>query len=496
MAQHDFVPAWLNFSTPQSTKSPTAATFEKHGEHLSRGDGRFGLNRRRHNSSDGFFNNGPFRSNGDGWHQPSLFRHDSMDSGVSKGGTQVGVTGWKDGPTWHHGQARTGDGVTPRSSGAAGGGGGGGGSGGGSSGHRHWNGSFHPRKNSSFPEKQPAEPREEKKEEKEEKLQFVEEDFPSLNPEGEKQNSQSRAVGTPAGVWENRPITKQSVSKMLIIKKVSKEDPTAAFSAGFASTGLYQSNSVRSPTAGPSVYLKNLVPKSAAPPSKPGPWKPNGREAKPGLLFSGRESSFTSSVSVTKPVIQTVGVIHTSPKEANLVNPPPPPVFTGCFMKCGVWPKKKKNFFFFFFFETLNGSLIVRCYPLPAPLRIMDSSMAEANENGDEHCHHNGLSVSLMEESDHLSSSLEAEHSLQSSVVSKEYPENEENYLPLTEDELREFQAKSEELKKNGFGKNGYLLKNRSLTLFSPWRGTYDPGLNNDSDTETSSTSETSDDDA
>lgn len=54
MAQHDFVPAWLNFSTPQAVKSPTT-TFEKHGEHLPRGDGRFGVSRRRHNSSDGFF---------------------------------------------------------------------------------------------------------------------------------------------------------------------------------------------------------------------------------------------------------------------------------------------------------------------------------------------------------------------------------------------------------------------------------------------------------
>lgn len=54
MAQHDFVPAWLNFSTPQSAKS-SIATFDKHGEHLSRGEGRFGVSRRRHNSSDGFF---------------------------------------------------------------------------------------------------------------------------------------------------------------------------------------------------------------------------------------------------------------------------------------------------------------------------------------------------------------------------------------------------------------------------------------------------------
>lgn len=41
-----------------------AATFEKHGEHLPRGEGRFGVSRRRHNSSDGFFNNGPLRTAG------------------------------------------------------------------------------------------------------------------------------------------------------------------------------------------------------------------------------------------------------------------------------------------------------------------------------------------------------------------------------------------------------------------------------------------------
>lgn len=42
MVQHDFVPAWLNFLTPQSAKSPTV-TFEKHGEHLPQGNGRFGV---------------------------------------------------------------------------------------------------------------------------------------------------------------------------------------------------------------------------------------------------------------------------------------------------------------------------------------------------------------------------------------------------------------------------------------------------------------------
>uniref|UniRef100_A0A8C9QMS0 Vasculin n=1 Tax=Spermophilus dauricus TaxID=99837 RepID=A0A8C9QMS0_SPEDA len=161
MAQHDFVPAWLNFSTPQSAKSPTS-TFEKHGEHLCRG----------HNSSDGFFNNGPLRTTGDSWHHSS----------------------------------RGHDGINQRS-------------GGGTGNHRHWNGSFHSRKGCAFQEKPPTEIREEKKEDKVEKLQFEEEDFPSLNPEADKQNQPCRPIEIPSGVWENPPSAKQP-SKMLVIKKL------------------------------------------------------------------------------------------------------------------------------------------------------------------------------------------------------------------------------------------------------------------------------------
>ena len=162
MVQHDFVAAWLNFSTPQSAKSPTV-TFEKHGEHLPWGDGRFRVSRRRHNSSDGFFSNGLLRTTGDSWHQPSLFCHDSVDPGVSKGayaGTTGSLSCW-------HGSSRGHDGMSQRS-------------GGGTGNHRHWNGSFHSRKGCAFQEKPPTDIREEKKEDKVEKLQFEEEDFVSI----------------------------------------------------------------------------------------------------------------------------------------------------------------------------------------------------------------------------------------------------------------------------------------------------------------------------
>lgn len=57
------------------------------------------------------------------------------------------------------------------------------------------------------------------------------------------------------------------VSKMLVIKKVSKEDPSTAFSAGFATTGVLPTNGSKAPIAGSSVY-KNLVPKPAVAPTK------------------------------------------------------------------------------------------------------------------------------------------------------------------------------------------------------------------------------------
>lgn len=54
---------------------------------------------------------------------------------------------------------------------------------------------------------------------------------------------------------------------MLVIKKVSKEDPAAAFSAAFTSPVSHLANGNKATTIVPSVY-KNLVPKPAAPPTK------------------------------------------------------------------------------------------------------------------------------------------------------------------------------------------------------------------------------------
>ncbi|XP_058034907.1 vasculin-like protein 1 isoform X2 [Ahaetulla prasina] len=422
MAQHDFVPAWLNFSTPQSAKAP-GTTFEKHGEHLPRGEGRFGVSRRRHNSSDGFFNNGPLRTAGDCWHQPSLHRHDSVDSGVSKG-THVGLAGSQ--PGWH-GSSRGHDGMSQR--------------GGGTGSHRHWNGNFHSRKNSAFQEKPTAEAREEKEEK--EKLQFEEEDFPSLNPEAGKQHSQGKPAGTPSGVWENPPSAKQP-TKMLVIKKVSKEDPAAAFSAAFTSPGPQLSNGNKATPIVPSVY-KNLVPKPAAPPSK-------------------------SPSSITPPI------------EIN----------SSRLTKLMRRTTDKKSEFLKALKDDRNGELPER-HENNKLEDVDGGSTAEPKENWEENCHQNGLSLPL-EEGENLSHSLEAEHRLLKAMGWQEYPENDENCLPLTEDELKEFQIKSEQLRRNGFRKSEFLRGQGRSQLFSHWRSTFKTEFE-ESDTETSS-SETSDDDA
>nr|XP_020145295.1 LOW QUALITY PROTEIN: vasculin-like protein 1 [Microcebus murinus] len=485
MAQHDFVPAWLNFSTPQSAKSPTA-TFEKHGEHLPRGEGRFGVSRRRHNSSDGFFNNGPLRTTGDSWHQPSLFRHDSVDSGVSKG-AYAGITG---NPSYWYGSSRGHDVMSQRS-------------GGGTGNHRHWNGSFHSRKGCSFQERPPTEIREEKKEDKVEKLQFEEEDFPSLNPEAGKQNQPCRPFGTPSGVWENPPSAKQP-SKMIVIKKVSKEDPAAAFSAAFTSPGSHHANGNKSSSIVPSVY-KNLVPKPAPPPSKPNAWKANRMEHKTGSLTSTPASCACLPVRIF--VTQTSWCLRlgrcqllSSPKESPSSTTPPieisssrlavkaPPAADQLTRRT----TDRKSEFLKTLKDDRNGEFSENrdCDKLED---LEDDSTPEPKENGEEGCHQNGLALPIVEEGEVLSHSLEAEHRLLKAMGWQEYPENDESCLPLTEDELKEFHMKTEQLRRNGFGKNGFL-QSRNSSLFSPWRSTCKAEFE-DSDTETSS-SETSDDDA
>ncbi|KAM4022362.1 vasculin-like protein 1 isoform 2-T2 [Anomaloglossus baeobatrachus] len=430
MAQHDFVPAWLSFSTPQSTKS-SAGVVEKHGEHLPRGEGRLGVSRRRHNSSDGFFNNGPLRTAGDSWHQPSLLRHDSVDSGVSKGTNQSSQPGW-------HGASRgQQDGPVQRGSNGS--------NGAGNGGHRHRNGSAL-RKNTSLQDKPPSEAREEKNADKK-KPQFEEEDFPSLNPEPGKQVTQSKQTGTPTGVWENPPSSKQPL-KMLVIKKISKDDPSA-FSAAFASPVPHLSNgNNKTSPSGPIVY-KNLVPKPAT-------------------------SSTKGTASVTPPLELSISRLTRMTRRV---------------------PDKKSEFL-----KALKDEQDAdptedrdtdKLEDVQSPLDHNDNSAEHINVGG----HHNGISGSEDERRDRLSYSLEAEHRLLKEMGWQESPENDEDCLPLTEEELQEFHIKSQQLRRNGMGQNGFLRQPRRCALLFAWRGPLTPDPSECSDSDTSST-DTSDDES
>ncbi|KAF3858688.1 hypothetical protein F7725_011889, partial [Dissostichus mawsoni] len=412
-----------------------AANLEKQGEPHHHRDGRTSVSRRRHNSSDGFFNNGSLRAPaGDGWQQPSLLlRHDSVDSGVAKGG-HGGLAGgscWKETPSWHgaprgaqdghHHQGRHPKrvGVDRDRQGA----------------HRQRNGSFHPRKGPSYQDKFPNE---ERKDGKDDKLKFVEEDF-----------------------VKNPPSGKQMVSKMLVIKKLSKEDPGTAFSAGFASAGSNQ-------------------------------WKSGGREiTKSGLHMPGRDSVFTSPVSAAKPSPPLSAPQHNPTKEHPSSTTPPIDIAPSRLKLMRRGPDRKSEFL-----RALKdeGTGERTTSSSPGTSGEGESSTPEPKVYREEVCHQNGLSYSLSDsDTEHLSSSLEAEHRLLKAMGWQEYPENDDNFQPLTEDELREFQTKTEQERP---AEERGSPQGAGVTLhFTPWRSVAEENVEEGSESETSSSSQTSDDD-
>ncbi|CAB1323958.1 unnamed protein product [Coregonus sp. 'balchen'] len=407
---------------------------------------------------------------GDGWHHPSLLRHDSVDSGVAKGGQGgLGSGLWgQEGP--HHGRHpmrpvrdRESDRKRPGP-------------------HHQRNGTFHPQKGGFLPVEGGHE----------DKLKFVEEDFPSLNQSESsgKPVAQPHAVGTPVGVWEHPPSAKQTMNKMLVIKKVSKEDPNAAFSAGFANTTVpHLTNGTKTPISSSSVY-KSLVPKPAITPTKAGPWKPSGRETKSSFNLSGWDSAFTSpAASVTKPLTPVTPPTYGTPKEVSLTSDRdqratyPPSSITSPIdvtlprLKLMRRSTDRKSEFLRGLKDERNGD---------GPTSTSPSDPKENRGDLQENMIPHTLSDS---DTDHLSSSLEAEHRLLKAMGWQEYPENDDNFLPITDAELQEFKAKTE--------KNGVLLKpllkGAPLPLLS-WRNPVEPELEEVSESESTSSSQTSDD--
>lgn len=471
MAQHDFAPAWLNFPTPpSSTKS--SLNFEKHPEHFSWTESRYDVSRRRHNSSDGF------------------------DSGIGR--PSGGNFGRKEKNGWRaHG--RIGSENASHRGGYHGGG------------SRARGGGFHSGKSPGLHENSGPDCEPGRKEDRRERKQFEAEDFPSLNPEYEREPNQNKSLA--AGVWEYPPNPTSRAPRMLVIKKGNAKDLQLS---GFPAGGNPPSQPVKNGT-GPSVY-KGLVPKPAAPPTKPTQWKSQTKENKVGTSFSHESTYGVGNFNAFKSTTKNYSPSTTTVKESNRSNSSSP------VDKLGQQPRltkltrmrtdKKSEFL-----KALKRDRVEEEHEEEGhagsekdedSFNLHNSNSThqdrDINRNFDEHetPQENGnasvispqiVRSSAFPQTDVLSSSLEAEHRLLKEMGWQEDSENDETCAPLTEDEMREFQVISEQLQKNGLRKNG-ILKNGLICdfKFGPWKSSaFHPTIEND-DTETSS-SDTSDDD-
>ncbi|XP_054842480.1 vasculin [Eublepharis macularius] len=470
MAQHDFAPAWLNFPTPPSTSSSKSSlNLEKHSEGFSWSENRYEVNRRRHNSSDGF--------------DPS--------SGRSNGGH----LGRKERNGWRS-QGRNSTENTNHRAGYHGGG------------SRARTSSFHSGKSQGLHESNAPDCENLKKEDKEGHKQFEAEDFPSLNPEYEREPNQNKSLA--AGVWEYPLNPKSRSPRMLVIKKGNTKDLQIS---GFPVGGNVHSQPAKNGT-GTSVY-KGLVPKPVIPPAKPTQWKSQTKENKLGTSFPHDSAYGIGNFSAFKSTAKTVGS-QNSAKECNRSNSSSPVDKLGQprLTKLTRMRTDKKSEFL----KTLKRDRVEEEHD--------ENCVGQEKEEEHEFNLHNSNSghqdrdinrnfeneipqenrnaavisqqiirSSTFPQTDVLSSSLEAEHRLLKEMGWQEDSENDETCAPLTEDEMREFQVISEQLQKNGLRKNG-ILKNGLICdfKFSPWKNsTFKPTIENE-DTETSS-SDTSDDD-
>ncbi|XP_072215481.1 vasculin [Excalfactoria chinensis] len=468
MAQHDFAPAWLNFPTPpSSTKS--SLNFEKHSENFSWTDNRYEANRRRHNSSDGF------------------------DSNIGR--PNGGHFGRKEKNGWRS-QGRNGAENTNHRGGYHGGG------------SRSRTSTSHCGKSQGLHENNAPDNDIGKKEDKEVPKQFEAEDFPSLNPEYEREPNQNKSLA--AGVWEYPLNPKSRSPRMLVIKKGSTKELQIS---GFPVVGSLHSQPVKNGT-GTSVY-KGLVPKPATPPAKNTQWKSQAKENKLVNPFPHESSCGSGNFSPFKSSAKAFPISQNAVRECNRSNSSSPVDKVGHprLTKLTRMRTDKKSEFL----KALKRDRVEEEHEDENAGQKKDGdSLNLCNSNSPHHERdinrnfeneiplENGnasitsqqvIRSSAFPQADILSSSLEAEHRLLKEMGWQEDSENDEIYAPLTEDEMREFQIISEQLRKNGLRKNG-VLKNGLICnfTFSSWKNsTFKPALENE-DSETSS-SDTSDDD-
>ncbi|XP_039565635.1 vasculin isoform X2 [Passer montanus] len=419
MAQHDFAPAWLNFPTPpSSTKS--SLNFEKHSENFSWTENRYEANRRRHNSSEGF--------------DPSTGRPNGGHFGRKE------RNGWRS-------QGRSGPENINQRGGYHGGG------------SRTHSSTFHCGKGQGLRENSVLDNETRKKEDKEVPNQFEAEDFPSLNPEYEREPNQNKSLA--AGVWEYPLNPKSRSQRMLVIKKGSAKELRIS---GFPVVGSVHSQPVRNGTS-TSVY-KGLVPKPVTPPAKLTQWKSQAKENKLGNAFPHESAYGVGCFSPFKSTVKAFGVTQNSVTECNRSNSSSPVDKSGQLRltKLTRMRTDKKSEFL----KTLRRDRVKEehedenhdgqekddesfsFHNSNSPHRERDINRNFENEILQE----NGnasitpqqiIQSSAFPQANVLSSSLEAEHRLLKEMGWQEDSENDETCAPLTEDEMREFQVISEQ---------------------------------------------------
>ncbi|KAM4706416.1 vasculin isoform 1-T3 [Discoglossus pictus] len=402
MAQHDFAPAWLNFPThPSSTKS--SLNIEKNTEGIVRPDSRYDVNRRRHNSSDAF--DAAFeRSNGFGRKEKNGWRSQGRNGGehTSYRGSYNGIGSRSRSSTFH-----------------------------GKSQHEN------------------TSPNDIEKGDWERRKQFESEEFPSLNPDYERELNQNKSVA--AGVWEYPLNTKSRTSRMLVIRKGMKDD--------FSLSGYPITTSSRiSPVKNGTGVFKGLAPNTVNPNKEPCISQPKENSLESPVCLDSVQESFSPNTSLhTDLIVVSQNSLEEAGDSSSLHN--------------GICSYQERD---------INQNFDKIEIPQGNGNTLISSPIIRS---------------ATFPQTDVLSSSLEAEHRLLKEMGWQEDSENDETYAPLTEDELREFQAISEQLQKNGLRKHGFLKNGLTFDLkFTPWKiSTFNITAENE-DTETSS-SDTSDDD-
>ncbi|NXM41560.1 GPBP1 protein, partial [Gymnorhina tibicen] len=447
----------------------SSLNFERHSENFSWTENRYEANRRRHNSSEGFDpnigrpNGGHFgRKERNGWRSQGRNGPENINH---RGG-------------YHGGGSRT------RSS------------------------TFHCGKGQGLQENSVPDNETCKKGDKEVPNQFEAEDFPSLNPEYEREPNQNKSLA--AGVWVSWSASTDAATTSILSQNNTKELRIS----GFPVVGSLHSQPVRNGT-GSSVY-KGLVPKPVTPPAKPTQWKSQAKENKLGNAFPHESAYGVGSFSPFKSTVKAFAVTQNSVKECNRSSSSSPVDKSGQprLTKLTRMRTDKKSEFL----KALKRDRVKEEHEDENHdgQEKDDESFSLRNSNSP-HCERdinrnfeneipqeNGnasitpqqiIQSSAFPQANVLSSSLEAEHRLLKEMGWQEDSENDETCAPLTEDEMREFQVISEQLQKNGLRKNG-ILKNGLICnfKFSPWKNsTFKLALENE-DSETSS-SDTSDDD-